>query len=165
MKFEENHTMSKVYLFALVILTVLLVYLVPQILEDSRDQEFVNPDAAPVDGFSWAQLIIVAAVALLFFMFRIHIVADENELRVKFFPFHRKHRRFAWNEIEQVYVKQYKAIRQFGGWGLRLGYNGTVAFTLQGRTGIYVQLKNGKKYLIGTNKGEKWQQVFREHGF
>ena len=99
-------------------------------------------------------LFIMAAVGVLFLIMRLETQISETAISVRFFPFHLKFLQFPWSEVEQVYVREYSPLSEFGGWGLRYGLDGK-AYNVSGNQGIQIVFKNGKKLLIGTNKPEE----------
>jgi hypothetical protein len=81
---------------------------------------------------------------------------------VKLFPFHTKFKHIAWDRIEKCYVREYKPIREFGGWGLRYGFSGQ-AYNVRGNKGLQIEYKNGKnKLLIGTQKHEELKNILKQ---
>ncbi len=68
-------------------------------------------------------------------------------------PFHFKEQTIAWEDIDQIHVRKYSPILEYGGWGMRYGRNGK-AFNVRGNYGIQIVKKNGKKVLIGTQRPE-----------
>jgi len=49
--------------------------------------------------------------------------------------------------LRKSYVRQYSALSEYGGWGLRYGIfgNGT-AFNISGNKGLKLEFSNNKKY-------------------
>ncbi|MBL86550.1 MAG: hypothetical protein CMO82_07820 [Winogradskyella sp.] len=88
-------------------------------------------------------------------------------MRYKFFPFQLKFKLLPWNEIKTANVRTYDAITEFGGWGLKGGalWNKSKgrAINVSGDIGIQLQLKNGKKLLIGTQKKEEAIRVLEAY--
>lgn len=76
---------------------------------------------------------------------------------MNFFPFANKVT--PWAEIENAEVVNYGFV---GGWGVRLGTRYGTVYNVKGNKGLAVQLKSGKKYLIGTQKPEELM-TFLEH--
>jgi hypothetical protein len=58
------------------------------------------------------------------------------------------------NDIKTYEVRTYKPIREFGGWGIRYGWNGK-AYNVSGNRGVQLVLTNEKKILIGSQKPEE----------
>jgi hypothetical protein len=108
-------------------------------------------------------VIIALSIALftaLFFLFNLKTKIDRTGIHFKFSPFHLKQRCYRWDEIEKVYVRTYKPIREYGGWGIRFGANGK-AFNVSGNQGLQIEFKSGRKVLIGTNKPEELTKVLQ----
>jgi hypothetical protein len=102
-------------------------------------------------------LIIATALTilltLLFINFRLDTIIKKDGIYVRFFPFHKKFKHYAWDTLTKSFVRQYSAITEYGGWGLRLGLFGKgTAFNVSGDKGLQLEFTNNKKLLIGTNK-------------
>ncbi|MGM0478413.1 MAG: hypothetical protein ACQERC_04245 [Bacteroidota bacterium] len=86
---------------------------------------------------------------------------DERRLHIHFYPFFKK--KTSWNEVKKAEVVDYGFV---GGWGIRPWTKYGTVFNIRGRKGLAVELTNGKKYLIGTQKEDELRQVvetFRHH--
>ena len=99
-------------------------------------------------------LIITIPVTALFLFMKLETQINEDGIAVKFIPLHSKFRQFNWNEIEQISVRKYSPLGEFGGWGLRYGLQGK-AYNIAGNQGIQIIFKNGKRLLVGTQKPEE----------
>jgi hypothetical protein len=111
-------------------------------------------------------LIIVAAIifllSLAFMSLRLDTKIKEEGIYVQFFPFHRKVRIYTWDTLSKAYVRQYSAIGEYGGWGLRLGLIGKgTAFNVSGDKGLQLEFKDNTKLLIGTNKAAELASVLK----
>lgn len=103
----------------------------------------------------------------LIFLFKLKTRIDEIGIHYQFFPFHLKHKTIQWNEIETAHIRIYDAIGEYGGWGLKGGAfwnksKGT-CINVSGDIGIQLELKNGKKLLIGTQKKEQATHVLKTY--
>ena len=62
--------------------------------------------------------------------------------------------------IEKYEVRKYNAFREYGGYGIKGRKPGRrfrgkgYAYNISGNTGLQLYLKDGKKVLIGTQRGE-----------
>lgn len=101
--------------------------------------------------------IISLLLSLLFFSLRLDTTIDEQGINVRFFPFHKQAILYSRERIKNAYVRTYKPIREFGGWGLRGG-----AYNVSGNKGLQLEFKDGGKFLIGTNQPEKMQEAINE---
>ncbi|WP_299129323.1 hypothetical protein [uncultured Winogradskyella sp.] len=110
-------------------------------------------------------LMIIAST--LIFTFKLTSKIDEKGIHYKFFPFHRTFKLINWNTIDNVYIRQYDAISEYGGWGLKGGSlwrkNKGKAINVSGDIGIQIIQKNGKKLLIGTQKKAEAERVLQTY--
>ncbi|WP_375236223.1 hypothetical protein [Winogradskyella sp.] len=120
-----------------------------------------------IDKLTTSEIIISIGTIILasglILLFKLTTRIDEKGIHYKFFPFHLKFKTVFWNDIENAYIRTYNAISEYGGWGIR---GGTLwykakgkAINISGNIGIQLELKDGKKLLIGTNKKEQAQDV------
>ncbi|MFN8280158.1 MAG: hypothetical protein U0V49_07730 [Saprospiraceae bacterium] len=99
--------------------------------------------------------ILVCGILLLFWLTTLETIISKDGIAVRFFPFILRYKNFSWNELSTVQLREYSAIREFGGWGLRWGFFGRgSAYIVRGDRGLQLIFKNGKKLLIGTQKEE-----------
>ena len=102
-------------------------------------------------------LVCVAALPLIFIasMKLITEVRDDG-IYFRFAPFHTKDRQISWDEIDQVYSRQYRPLAEYGGWGVRYG-NRKVgkAFNVSGNQGLQIIFKDGRKLLLGTQSPDE----------
>ncbi|HRE74136.1 MAG TPA: hypothetical protein PK637_00305 [Flavobacteriales bacterium] len=119
----------------------------------------------PVPNTGLVVIFILVNLFTFFFIFlSMRTRIDEKGMHVRFFPFHRKERSFLWTDINRAYIRQYRPIAEYGGWGLRvLGRFG--AYNVSGDTGVQLELKNGGKILIGTQKKDEIIILLRKYGF
>lgn len=101
-------------------------------------------------------LVVELAVVLLFFSMILRTRVDSKGVTFSFKPFLRN-KNYTWADIEKVWVRKYKPIREYGGWGFRGSFFGGKgkAYNVWGNKGLQLHLKNGKKVLIGTQKHEE----------
>ena len=103
----------------------------------------------------WVMILIVFATFLpimLFWFLQLETEVDSTGIYYRFRPFHFKKRFIAWNEITEAHVREYKPLKEYGGWGIRGSVRNGKAFNVSGNKGLQVVLSNGKKILLGTQK-------------
>ena len=66
-------------------------------------------------------------------------------------------------EIENAEVREYSAMREFGGWGIRTGRSGK-CYSAYGTQGVQLWLKGDKRILIGTQKVDELAAALRTAG-
>ena len=103
-------------------------------------------------------LVVGGAVLLLVIVFfawiRLDTRLDQEGVHFRFFPFHRRERSIPWADVERAWVRSHRPIREFGGWGIRVGRGGR-AYTVAGTTGLQLVLRDGTRILLGTNRGSR----------
>ncbi len=68
--------------------------------------------------------------------------------------------RILWRDVEKVYVRQYKPLDEYGGWGWRDGERpGEGAYNVKGDMGLQLIYKGHKRLLIGTQQPEKLKTI------
>jgi len=103
------------------------------------------------------ELLVVGLILYISLKTRI----DEVGVHYMFFPLHWKFRLIPWAEIQNCHVRKYKPILEYGGWGMKLGLmkkHGR-SITVKGDMGIQLELKTGKKILIGTQKSDQVERT------
>lgn len=99
-------------------------------------------------------------------IFRLETQMNAEGISYKFAPL-AKARTIEWDDVEKAYVREFKPLREYGGWGIRYSFGRGKAYYVKGNKGIQLELKNGKKVLLGTqNPGEAAQllQHLEENG-
>ena len=101
-------------------------------------------------------------VLLLFLLFRLRLTTIYDTEGISLSLTWLSKRRIAWEEVGKAYIRKYNPIREYGGWGLRISIVGKgKAYTMGGRYGLQLELRNGSKVLIGTDRPEELRQVLR----
>ena len=59
-------------------------------------------------------------------------------------------RSIARDEIVTARAVTYEPMREFGGWGIRFGRNGSRAYSMSGDRGVELILANGKRIVLGS---------------
>lgn len=97
--------------------------------------------------------LIVAPLTLLLMYAVLKLVTEvrDDGLYVRIFPL--PFRRISWDEIESYYVRTYRPIREYGGWGMRLGISGK-AYNARGNRGVQLILRSGHRVLLGSQMPE-----------
>lgn len=64
-----------------------------------------------------------------------------------------------WGNVDSVYIREYRPLKEYGGWGIRDGSSGR-AYNVSGDTGLQIIFKDKERLLIGTIKpGEMKQEL------
>ena len=108
-----------------------------------------------------SSLIIVLLVILLFMNLKLKTRVDEKGIYYQFFPAHLSFKFIDWKDISTCTIRKYDPISEYGGWGIKFNLfkNKETAFTTKGTIGLQLELTNGKKILIGTQKKDALQRT------
>lgn len=102
-------------------------------------------------------IIILVSVILVMWFTKLETVITEKSIQVKYFPFVNK--TFDIQDIAFMKVIDYGFV---GGWGIRLWTQYGTVYNISGSKGLHIQLKNGKRYVIGTQKPEELQKIIAQ---
>lgn len=134
--------------------------LLAMVIPVALNSEEMFKDKVAKIALSITFLLILVAVFIIRII-TLHTRIDEKGIHYRFTPFHRKQYLVSWNEVNNVYVRKYNAISEYGGWGYRgfsLRSSGR-AYNVKGNRGIQIEFKNGKKLLLGTQKEVEAQRI------
>ena len=115
------------------------------------------------------ELIVATALSflplLLFLLLKLETLIRCDGIYYRFVPFQWTFRKITWESTEKIYVRKYNPLREYGGWGLRTGFTGkNGAFNVSGDQGLQIEFKNGKKFLIGTQKPKEMTELLQGLG-
>ena len=101
-------------------------------------------------------LLVQLAVLILFITMKLETEIDQDKIHFQMFPFTKKE--WNWSEVKSAKVVNYGFV---GGWGIRIGTKYGTVYNIKGKMGLAIELKNGKKYCIGTQKPEALSEVIK----
>ena len=107
-------------------------------------------------------IVLIFGLGLPVFMYKINLTAEVHEdgLYFRFFPLHLSFRKIRSEDITGFTVETYRAIRDYGGWGIRYGRKGK-AYNVSGNRGVQLQLSNGECILIGSQHPEEMTEALK----
>jgi hypothetical protein len=131
---------------------------------------FVRPSVLqkPFNESPWPAFFLlsfsVLSVFSIVFLFRIQLKTKVDGLGIhyQFSPFHKRSRLIQWGNLNEASIRKYKPIKEYGGWGVRYGMHGK-AYTIAGKYGLQLVLKDGKKLMIGTQQPEVLQELLKKY--
>ena len=95
-------------------------------------------------------LVLMLAFDYCFWMLRLITEIDATTIKINFFPLAK--REIRWSEVKTYQIVDYGFV---GGWGIRMGTKYGTVYNTKGKTGLALELANGTKYCIGTQKEEE----------
>jgi hypothetical protein len=96
-------------------------------------------------------------VALLIFT-ELHVTVTAEAVRVRMWPL--VSRTIARTHIEGAEARTYRPIREYGGWGVRLGPRGW-AYSTSGDRGVLLTLVEGRAVMIGSRRADDLAAAIR----
>lgn len=105
--------------------------------------------------------IVTGGVVLLFSTSKLYVSIDQDHLYYRYPPFVNSEKRLSKDDLKEIYVRKYKPIMEYGGWGYRFRFRSGRAINVAGDTGLQLVLKNNKRLLIGTQKPAEMEYAVR----
>jgi hypothetical protein len=96
----------------------------------------------------------------LFYVLRLETYVKADKLSVRFYPF--RSRTIYFKDIKSYAIREYRPLREYGGWGIRCSSKNGMAFNVSGNKGVQLELVDGKKILIGSQKAEELAAALRQ---
>ncbi|MBP7496901.1 MAG: hypothetical protein KA792_04470 [Bacteroidales bacterium] len=160
--FFETQKFRQLWLLFLLLSVVGITFMAFFIQFAGAKQQIENPiDKA---GLLISACLIVL-ITLLFYYVRLETQIRRDGIYVRFFPFHIKYKFYNWESLSKVYIRQYSAIKEYGGWGLRIGFfRKGKALNVSGNKGLQLEFTNKKRLLIGTNKPDELTSILSNLG-
>lgn len=108
---------------------------------------------------------VILLITLLFYIMKLQTIIKDDGIYVRFFPFQIAYRKYTWDKLTKIYVRQYNPITEYGGWGIRFGLFGKGnALNVSGNKGLQLEIVNKSNLLIGTQKPEELKNVLMKIG-
>ena len=105
-------------------------------------------------------VLVPLGVAYLIWVNRLETEVRRDGLLIRYFPFHRRFRRFKAQDLSECQARRYRPILEYGGWGIRWSWRGR-AYNVSGNEGVQLVFKNGKRLLIGSAKSHELEAAIR----
>jgi hypothetical protein len=101
-------------------------------------------------------LYVLLGFVFLYMFFRGSLTTEvrPSGLFVRYFPFHTRFQQIPLDGIRSCEARTYRPIREYGGWGIRMGV-GKKAYNVSGNRGVELAYEAGRKLLIGSKKAEQ----------
>ena len=113
-----------------------------------------------IAGLAISILIVGGVVSFLLFS-KLYTVIDEIAIYYRYPPFVNSEKKLTRQDIGDCYIRKYKPIWEYGGWGYRIRPGKGRALSVSGNQGLQIMLLNGKGLLIGTKEPEKMKYAIK----
>lgn len=100
-------------------------------------------------------LFVLFGIGLPWLLLSVKLTTEiqPDYLFIRLFPF--KARKINIADIKTCEIRKYRPIREYGGWGIRWSPSLGMAYIISGNHGVQLELNNGKKVLIGSQKSDQ----------
>ncbi|REE05809.1 hypothetical protein [Marinoscillum furvescens] len=102
-------------------------------------------------------MLLLMVLAWLLHRVRLYVAIDHGAIHYRFPPFKKTTQTVNRADVEAIYVRKYKPILEYGGWGYRGALGKSKALNVAGKWGIQLEFTNGERLLLGTQKPEEAQ--------
>ena len=110
----------------------------------------------PMSDFGLILFLLCTTAFVGFFKYmKLETELNKTGLKMRFVPFVKKD--IKWEHIKSLKVVTYG----FVGYGIRIGSSYGTIYNTKGNKGLAIKLKNGKKFLIGTQKAEELSRLIK----
>jgi len=116
---------------------------------------FSNNPEGPIGTFIAS--LVISGVVILLGTSKLHLIIDTQSIYYRYPPFVNKEKILRKDDIQEIYVRKYKPIWEYGGWGYRFRFRSGRAMTVSGNQGLQILTTKDKRLLIGTNKPDELQ--------
>ncbi|MFO7879508.1 MAG: DUF6141 family protein [Bacteroidota bacterium] len=158
--FSETQKTTNLWIILLVAV-LLLISIWAIVQQNILDKPFGN-NPAP-DWLIWLMPVIPLLLLLIFMQSKMITFIDKNGIWFKYLPFHAKYRFYPWDEINSAYIREYKPMKEFAGYGIRtISPKGSIAYSVKENIGLQLSLQSGKRLLIGTSKPDDIQNTLEK---
>jgi hypothetical protein len=162
--FREEQRFRQLWIWVLLVVTLVpttLLFGIGWIQQVTRGRPF-GDRPMPDGGLTAVTIAIVVLTVGIFWLMRSARLVTEvkrDGLWVQFFPFHARPRRI--DHITSFATREYSPILEYGGWGLRWAGPKNWAYNVSGNRGVQLELADGKRLLIGSDRPEELEQALR----
>jgi len=163
--FREVQRFRQPWLWLLLLLGVLLpidLYGYGIIKQLASDQLFGAHPMSDAGLLASGIPIILLGIGLvaLFYWMNLTVIVYPDHLYIRFSPLHLKPVLLPWSEIASCKARTYHPILEYGGWGIRYG-PGRKAYNVSGKQGVELQLANGRRLMIGSQRPDALAQAIQ----
>jgi uncharacterized membrane protein YjgN (DUF898 family) len=155
--FSEEQRHNQWWLWVILVAALLAVVVpfsygiyVQEVMHKPFGENPMSTEGLIVTGL--ASLLVMLIIFLVMGKTRLETKITSKGVRFRYPPFYPKGMLITPEEIEHYEICTFRTIREFGGYGRKRTRKYGNAFIVAGNTAVHIKLKNGKKYLIGTQK-------------
>ena len=159
-RFRQRWLLTVVGLVAGLMFGVFGYGIVQQIVMGRPWGDHPLPDTALLIVAAISILVIGVGLPLLLAFLKLVTEVRAEGVVVELAPVARRH--IPFRDIRSLGARTYRPIRDYGGWGYRVGRHGSRAFSAMGDRGVEIALFDGRIVMIGSQRPEALEQAIRD---
>ena len=119
--FKESQRINQVWLWILILglfgflLWDQIYWLYSWMISENTTEKF------PIGWIDILTTLTVLGLISIFLFSRLETYIDKAGIKVIFWPLLGKQRFIKWDDIEEVFIRKYNALDDYGGWGVKHG--------------------------------------------
>ena len=159
-EFQERQRIKVWWIWLAVVVPAVVMgsIFVEQIVHGRPHGEHPGPD-----WLVWLlSIFLCVLVPALLLVLELTVTVDDVGVHVRYFPFIR--RTIPFSDIRACRAREYRPIREFGGWGIRTGLGRKSAYNASGNLGVELYLNDGRSIMLGSQRHQELAAALREHG-
>ncbi|MGZ8557983.1 MAG: hypothetical protein ACXWWC_06620 [Chitinophagaceae bacterium] len=112
--------------------------------------------------------LLICALTSIFISIKMVTQIRNDGIYVRFPPFQPSFERYSWDNIQELYIREFDAISEYSSWGIRFGAWGVKfgisgkGYILWGNKGVQIVLHDNSKILISTQRPDEIANVLNE---
>lgn len=107
----------------------------------------------------WIPVVLPTVLIITALSTKLETHIDQEGISYRWSLFQRSFNTIPWDKVSNAKV----IIYDFVGYGLRFSLKYGTVHNVRGNKGLYIDLKNGKRKLIGTQKAEQMMEFLKNH--
>ena len=167
-----------------IFIPVILLFIIGCIIQLGLGKPWGNNPLPDVGLIIITFVMLLLSANILWIHLKTFIDRDGIHIRMWMCPFYVKTKSFLWVDIAEVYIRKYRPVAEYGGWGIQNGKDSrnplenlrfsvgkikipqketnNMAYNMSGNIGLQLVMKDGKKILIGTHKSDELSEVLQK---
>ena len=137
-----------------VLLSIAVIAIWVTLISQLLPNNFLGDDVMPTPLLIVFWLLFGIGLPAIFLFGNLRTAVRGDGIYVRFWPFHFSDRKMPFTEIARCEVREYKPVREYGGWGIKCGKGGW-SYTMSGNRGVQLEFTDGKRLLIGSQRADE----------
>jgi len=155
--FNEEQNMDRSFLILLLVSAGMTLFIVLAVTLTEQDSDVFESML-----FIGSIVMVYGLIFWLMNSMKLFTKVDRDGIHMRFPPFRRSWKTFAFSEIDKFEVKRGKLLTEFGGWGYAKGFGKKKSYTAKGDYGVLMNMKTGKIIFIGTQEPKMLERALQK---